>query len=75
MALTGCCISVLDDLIDCASGINSEINGFDTSVFDGRYVTGGIDADYLDRIEVLRKDSAKDVDLNDAEVIEIHNQR
>ena len=65
----------LDDLLDCASGINSEINGFDTSVFDGRYVTGGIDADYLDRIEVLRKDSAKDVDVNDAEVIEIHNQR
>lgn len=64
----------IDDLIQCASGINPAIDRFDTSVFDGNYITGNVDQNYLTRIEVLRNDSAKVHEVNDAEVIELHNQ-
>jgi amidophosphoribosyltransferase len=64
----------LDDLIECADGINPSIDRFDCSIFDGQYVTGNVDAEYLNRIEALRNDSAKVQDLRNAEVIELHNQ-
>jgi amidophosphoribosyltransferase len=64
----------LDDLIECAAGINSSIDRFDCSIFDGQYVTGNVDDEYLNRIEMLRNDSAKAQDLGNAEVIELHNQ-
>jgi amidophosphoribosyltransferase len=64
----------LEDLIECVSGINPEIERFDTSIFDGQYITGNIDDAYLKRIEALRNDSAKVQDPNNAEVIELHNQ-
>lgn len=64
----------LEDLIECVSGINPEIERFDTSIFDGQYVTGNINDAYLNRIEALRNDSAKEQDPNNAEVIELHNQ-
>jgi len=64
----------LDDLIECADGINPSIDRFDCSIFDGQYVTGNVDAKYLNRIEALRNDSAKVQDLRNAEVIELHNQ-
>ena len=62
----------LDDLVSCAQGINEKINRFDTSVFDGKYVTGGVDETYLNRIETLRNDGAKR--RRGADVIEFHNQ-
>ena len=62
----------LDDLVACAQGINEKINRFDTSVFDGEYVTGGVDATYLNRIETLRNDGAKR--RRGADIIEFHNQ-
>jgi amidophosphoribosyltransferase len=37
------------------SDINPALTRFDTSCFDGKYITGGIDAAYLDRIEAERK--------------------
>ncbi|MBL6691682.1 MAG: amidophosphoribosyltransferase [Pseudomonadales bacterium] len=64
----------LDDLKACTMGINDEIDRFDCSIFDGDYVTGGVDEQYLNRIEMLRNDSAKSLDSNNAEVIELHNQ-
>ncbi len=64
----------LDDLIECASGINDEIERFDTSIFDGNYISGNIDENYLSRVEGLRNDSAKAQNENEAEVIELHNQ-
>jgi amidophosphoribosyltransferase len=65
----------LEDLVDCASGFNSKIDGFDTSVFDANYVTGGVDDLYLARLESRRNDDAKAL-RNEAnvEVIELHNQ-
>ncbi|MBO6701548.1 MAG: amidophosphoribosyltransferase [Pseudomonadales bacterium] len=64
----------LQDLKECASGINDEIDRFDCSIFDGDYVTGDVDEEYLNRIEMLRNDSAKSLDPRNAEVIELHNQ-
>ncbi len=64
----------LDDLIECATGINPEVERFDCSVFDGEYITGNIDENYLSRVEGLRNDTAKASQRKDAEVIELHNQ-
>jgi len=64
----------LDDLIEAVRKGNPEIDGFDCSVFTGEYVTGGVDAGYLDHIEQLRSDAAKqERRLADQEVIELHN--
>ena len=64
----------LEDLVSCSMGINDRIKRFDTSVFDGDYVTGGVDETYLDRIESLRNDSAKLQRHSDTEVLDLHNQ-
>ena len=64
----------LEDLVACAEDINPRIDRFDTSVFDGEYVTGGVDETYLNRIETLRSDNAKKARSADADVIELHNQ-
>ncbi len=49
----------LEDLIDAGAEGNDNIKRFECSVFDGQYVTGDVDKAYLDRIEALRNDSAK----------------
>ena len=64
----------IEDLIDCAIKINPTIDRFDTSVFDGHYVVGDVDHDYLTRIEALRNDVARARGTTDAEVIEMHNK-
>ena len=35
------------------------VSKFDTSCFNGEYVTGDIDDDYLERLQQARNDSAK----------------
>lgn len=49
----------LEDLKESVLAGNSEIQDFDTCVFDGKYVAGDIDQTYLDRLEEKRNDSAK----------------
>jgi len=49
----------LQDLIDAAREGNPHIERFDCSVFDGEYVTGGIDEAYLNKLEKSRNDQAK----------------
>jgi amidophosphoribosyltransferase len=49
----------LGDLIAAASEGNPDIERFECSVFDGDYVTAGVDEVYLKRLENTRKDSAK----------------
>lgn len=64
----------LEDLQSCAMGINARIERFDCSIFDGHYVTGGIDDGYLNRIETQRSDSAKEkLETERRGVIELHN--
>lgn len=68
----------LDDLIASGTEGNQEVKRFECSVFDGNYITGDVDTTYLDRIERLRNDAAKqkanaDVEPKKGEVIGIHN--
>ena len=39
--------------------LNPNIQDFDSSCFDGHYVTGDVDTSYLERIESLRKDATQ----------------
>jgi len=41
----------LEDLISAVRGKNTTITKFETSCFDGDYITGGIDAEYLEELE------------------------
>ena len=49
----------LPDLIKSCQQFNPSIETFDCSVFTGEYVTGGVDAAYLDSLVELRNDNAK----------------
>jgi len=49
----------IDDLIESAREGNPDIAQFDASVFNGNYVTGDIDQNYLDSLEQKRNDQAK----------------
>jgi amidophosphoribosyltransferase len=49
----------LEDLIAAVGKGNPEIKHFDTSCFSHEYITGDIDINYLERIEVLRNDAAQ----------------
>ena len=64
----------LSDLISAVRKGNDKLAAFDCSVFNGEYVTGDVDSDYLDNLRNQRNDSAKQ-DRRDAdeEVIEMYN--
>jgi amidophosphoribosyltransferase len=49
----------LEDLVEAAHEGNVNIKQFDASCFDGKYVTGDVHPEYLQRIEQQRNDSAK----------------
>jgi amidophosphoribosyltransferase len=49
----------LEDLIAASSEGNPAIKRFECSVFDGKYITGDVDARYLKRLEDTRNDLAK----------------
>ncbi len=68
----------LEDLISSGTEGSEEVKRFECSVFDGNYITGDVDKNYLDRIEGLRNDAAKQkADPNaqpkKGQVIGIHN--
>jgi amidophosphoribosyltransferase len=49
----------LSDLIEAAREGNPRITRFDASCFDGVYITGDVNQDYLNRVEQFRNDVAK----------------
>lgn len=49
----------LEALKEAVVAGNSLITQFDTSVFDGKYVTGGVSEEYLAQLEAARNDDAK----------------
>lgn len=63
----------LNDLIDCAKEGNAQINNFDCSVFDGKYVTGDVDASYLEGLQTARSDVAKTGSDENSNIIDLHN--
>jgi len=63
----------LEDLVQSCRSWNPEVENFDCSVFNGEYVTGGVDDRYLEHLDKLRSDNAKSkkksVTLSEAEEI------
>ncbi|MDZ7781830.1 MAG: amidophosphoribosyltransferase [Halioglobus sp.] len=49
----------LEDLVACSREGNPNVDGFDCSVFNGEYITGDVDQNYLDRIDLLRNDESQ----------------
>lgn len=54
----------LDGLVDAVAVGNSTITQWDTSVFDGQYVTGDVTPEYLEELELMRSDDAKAQGVN-----------
>jgi len=64
----------LDDLVACARKGNKSIKQFDTSCFDGEYITGDVDDTYLADLAKHRNEETKVASLKqEAEVIELYN--
>ena len=63
----------LPDLIEAVGGGKIKIDHFDCAVFDGQYVTGDVDAAYLERIERARNDLAKAKNQAVSAIIDLHN--
>lgn len=49
----------LDDLVAASSEGNADVPGFDCSVFDGSYITGDVNDEYLRKLEADRADHVK----------------
>jgi amidophosphoribosyltransferase len=65
----------IDDLIDAVRGGNPDIKNFDTSVFDGSYVTNDINQDYLEKLDALRNNTTKETtDKNADSIIDMYNE-
>ena len=68
----------LDDLIGAVQDCNSQISEFDTSCFDGKYITGDITPEYLQLVDIKRNDKAKlenKSELDLSEITEIREKR
>ncbi|MOA53464.1 Amidophosphoribosyltransferase [compost metagenome] len=65
----------LDDLIEAVREENPDISQFECSVFNGIYVTKDVDQSYLEYLESLRNDDAKEIrGQTEAENLEMHNE-
>ncbi|MBI3772130.1 MAG: amidophosphoribosyltransferase [Gammaproteobacteria bacterium] len=66
----------LEDLMAAVRKRNPKLEDFDTSVFDGRYVTGDIDDAYFARLEQHRSDAAKEArGGKNIDIIDLHNNQ
>ena len=65
----------ISDLVAAVRQENPAISRFETAVFDGEYVTGGIDMDYLQSIDKARGEAGKGSPTVQAELsnLEMHN--
>ncbi|MCH9049090.1 MAG: amidophosphoribosyltransferase [Proteobacteria bacterium] len=64
----------LEKLIESTQTSDVHINSFDLSCFNGKYVTGDVNQEYLDHIEGMRNDSAKSKrEASDENLIDLTN--
>ncbi len=77
-ALIGADALIFQDLSDLEQAVredNPDIQQFESSVFNGIYVTKDVDQRYLDYLESLRNDDAKAVQMqNEVENLEMYNE-
>ena len=65
----------IKDLIAAVGLGNPDVKVFDTSVFDGRYVTNDIDQAYLERLDALRNNVSKEsTDKNADSILDMYNE-
>ncbi|NNJ91609.1 MAG: amidophosphoribosyltransferase [Gammaproteobacteria bacterium] len=69
---------IYQDLADLIDAVNRKgkvnISRFDTSVFDGNYITGDVNEAYLEQLELIRNDAAKKSgDESARSILGIHN--
>lgn len=64
----------LSDLIDSITEKNPNIHHLECSVFDGVYITGDIDDNYLSLLEQKRGESKKNMVFKELENLEIYNE-
>jgi len=65
----------IEDLVAAVKIGNPEIKGFDTSVFDGIYITNDINNEYLEKLDAMRNNSSKeDTDKNADSIIDMYNE-
>jgi amidophosphoribosyltransferase len=69
---------IYQDLEDLEKAVrhkqNEKVKRFDTSVFNGEYVTGDVSDDYLNHLEQMRSDGAKEErEQDEITVIDMHN--
>lgn len=66
----------IEDLVEAVGLGNQDIAKFEASVFNGEYVTGDIDQQYLDYLESMRNDDSKTVReiQQDLANLELHNE-
>ncbi|NMG34165.1 amidophosphoribosyltransferase [Azoarcus sp. TTM-91] len=62
----------LDDLKAAVRAVNPSINFFETSCFDGSYVTGDITAEYLSGVENQRNEGGKSGEENEAGQLDLN---
>ncbi len=62
----------LDDLIWAVQQGNLRLEQFDTSVFDGNYITG-VDDGYFENLEIMRSDQSKQESEKEYVGIDLHN--
>ncbi|MCG6870829.1 MAG: amidophosphoribosyltransferase [Gammaproteobacteria bacterium] len=66
----------LHDLVAAASEGNPKIQQFDSSCFNGEYVTGDVSPEYLENLRRMRSDEARQQNLfRDLNVAELANHR
>ncbi|WP_100656856.1 amidophosphoribosyltransferase [Alteromonas flava] len=65
----------LGDLVDAVREENDSISRFETSVFDGNYITGDVDQKYLESIDAARGENTKKAPTMQAELsnLDVHN--
>ncbi|MFO7602869.1 MAG: amidophosphoribosyltransferase [Gammaproteobacteria bacterium] len=63
----------LEDLVRAVQESSDELTEFDTSVFNGDYVTGDINEAYLQQLEKMRSDKARKKLDTDEDIMELHN--
>ncbi|MDO2952002.1 amidophosphoribosyltransferase [Aeromonas simiae] len=65
----------LEDLQEAVRELNPELRHFETSVFNGEYVTSDVDQHYLDHLNAMRNDDSKAVrEWQDSSNLEIFNE-
>ena len=66
----------ISDLVEAVNELNPAIGRFETSVFDGNYITGDVDQSYLERIDTLRNEGAKNAGIQtELSNLEMHNMQ